>query len=75
MDRFILRFQGPAAAPTDQAGIIRQRCRVIDESRKMPLVEAEQGDVDRLIADLPGWKMSREVQYGAPDPPPLSLKP
>ena len=69
MQRFIFRFQGSAAAPEDQADIIRQRCRVIDESKKMLLIEAEQADVDRLLADLPGWKISKEVQYGVPERP------
>ena len=75
MQRFILRFPGGAAAPEGQAGMIKRRCRVIDESKKMFLIEAEQADVNRLLADLPGWKMSKEVQYGVPEPPQPVLKP
>ena len=73
MQRFILRFPGGAAAPEGQAGIIKRHCRVIDESKKMFLIEAEEADVDRLLADLPGWKLSKEVQYGLPETP-LSVK-
>ena len=75
MQRFIFRFPGGAAAPDDHAGIIRQRCRVIDESTKMFLIEAEQADVDKLLADLPGWKASKEVQYRVPEQPLSVVKP
>ena len=69
MDRFIVRFTGGSPAPPDQAKLIKQRCKVIDESSKMLLIEAEPADVDRLMADLPGWKSSKEVQYHVPEPP------
>ena len=74
MQRFIFRFQGGSAAPEDQTGMIRQRCRVIDESKKMLLIEAEQADVDRLLAELPGWTISKEVHYSVPEPPLAVLK-
>ena len=75
MERFILRFPGAAVAPPEQTRLIKQRCRVIDESGRMLLIEAEQADVDRLLAELPGWKSSKEVQYRSPEPPLSVAKP
>jgi hypothetical protein len=68
MERYVLRFQGPAAPP-HQVGEIKQRCKVLDESAKMLLVECGPSDFERLLADFPSWKGSKEVQYRHPEPP------
>ena len=75
MERFIVRYTGPAAAPPDQVGLIRKRFRVIDESSKMLLIEAEPADIEQMKATLPGWKSSKEVQYRVPETPLSVMKP
>jgi hypothetical protein len=69
MERFVVRFTGGGAAPPEQASMIKRRCKVIDESSRMLLIEAEPADVEQLLADLPGWKSSKEVHYTSPEPP------
>ena len=68
MERFVLRFQG-SEAPAEQVSHIKKRCKVVDESTRMLLVECGKQVVDGLLNDFPAWKASPEVHYRYPETP------
>ena len=77
MDRFILRFSGPGAKPLTDVQRIRsfENVNVLDESSRMLLVEGLAQDVERLVATLQGWMLSKEQIFPLPDPKQKIRKP
>lgn len=77
MSRFVLRYRGGTEAPEEEIARIRASgsLRVLEESGKMLLVEAEEGELNRLMSDLPSWLIVPETTYSIPDPRPTLKKP
>lgn len=77
MSRFVLRYRGGTQAPKEEIARIRASgsLRVLEESGKMLLVEAEEGDLNRLLGDLRSWLIVPERTYSIPDPRPKLKKP
>jgi hypothetical protein len=69
MARFILRYGASAAAPAEHVQNIRAMpgIRVIDQSPKMLLVDADEAALRDKIKSLPGWSVHVEHQIQLPD--------
>lgn len=70
MSRFILRFRGAGPAAEGEIQRIKavNRLTVIDASSpRMLLVEAPREELEKLLAELPGWQMAEEKGIPLPD--------
>jgi hypothetical protein len=74
MERYVLRFRGPAA-PSEQLDALRRRVKVLDASPKMLFVETNAAEAEQLRADFPLWTVSKEVNYRIPEQPIRVRKP
>jgi hypothetical protein len=72
MDRFILRYTGQGAMPTDDILRIRSHPDVTieDQSARMFLIQATPEAVSQLNEELSGWICAPERTYPRPDPRP-----
>jgi hypothetical protein len=68
--RYILRFRGRGPKPAEDVRQIRsvRGARVIDESERMMLVEAPDGELRKLMSGLSHWVMGDEQTIPLPDP-------
>ena len=71
MDRFILRFSGTEEPPSDDIDRIRAipEIKIINNSRRMLLVEASGHTLKNFLGELPGWHLSPEQLIPLPDAP------
>jgi len=69
MSRYILRYGDSKQAPAEHLESIRSTAslRVIDESPRMMLVDADEADLREKIKELPGWSIHPERTYPLPD--------
>ena len=69
MGRYILRYGPSSAAPTEHLQDIRQSpgIKVIDETPKMLLVDAEESALREKVKGMPGWSLHSEHGYEIPD--------
>jgi hypothetical protein len=67
--RYILRFRGPGATPAEDLRLIRsvRGARVIDESSRTLLVEAPDGELQKVVSTLSRWAIGEEKTYPLPD--------
>jgi hypothetical protein len=74
MSRFILRYRGAGAKPTEDVDRIRRlpHLHVLDDSSpRMLLVEGSPDDLQALVGLLRDWTVSQERTYRLPDPRPV----
>ncbi len=69
MERYILRFRGPGAAPTEDVSRIgrQSNVRIVDSSPKMLLVEADSAAIKKLQSTFDQWRVSEENTVPLPD--------
>jgi hypothetical protein len=69
MGRYILRYAQSSSAPTDHLESIRATpgLKVIDESPKMLLVDADESVLRRKLQSMPGWSLHSEQGIPLPD--------
>ena len=69
MDRYILRYGGPASIPAQHLESIRSipGLQVIDQSPKMLLVGGDESSLRAKLKDMPGWTIHPEQDYALPD--------
>lgn len=69
MSRYILRYGGSQAIPTEHSESIRSipGIKVIDESPKMLLVDGDESSLHEKIKQMPGWSIHPEKEYPLPD--------
>lgn len=69
MSRYILRYGGSQAIPTEHVDRIRSTpgIKVIDESPKMLLVDGEESALREKIKEMPEWSIHPEKGYPIPD--------
>lgn len=77
MPRFILRFTGDGAIPADDLKRLHAlpNCRVVDQSSRMLLVEAEEKLLRDLVEAGRDWRLTPETtNVRVPDPRPRVKK-
>ena len=69
MSRYILRYGGSQAVPPEQLQSIRGTpgLRVLDQSPKMLLVDADESSLRERLKGMPGWSIHPEQGYPLPD--------
>lgn len=69
MSRYILRYVGSQSAPPEHVESIRATpgLRVLDQSPKMLLVEADEPSLRARLEGMPGWSIHPEQSYPIPD--------
>jgi hypothetical protein len=69
MSRYILRYGGSQSAPSEHLESIRATpgLRVLDQSPKMLLVDADESSLRAQLKAMPGWSMHPEQSYPLPD--------
>ena len=69
MSRYILRYGGSQSAPPEHVQSIRATpgLRVLDQSAKMLLVDADESSLRAQLERMPGWSMHPEQSYPLPD--------
>lgn len=69
MSRYILRYGGSQPAPLEHLQNIRATpgLRVLDQSPKMLLVDADESPLRARLERMPGWSMHPEQSYPLPD--------
>jgi len=74
--RYILRWRGPGSTPAEDVELVvaDPEANVLDVSSRMLLVESAPGPIERLLAQMPQWAASPEVEYQVPDPTPRVRK-
>jgi hypothetical protein len=72
MTRYILRFRGAGAKPAADVERVRAlpHATVLDDTRRMLLVEAPAEELEGVLKDLPDWSVSEEQVVTLPDPRP-----
>ncbi len=74
-EQYILRFGGAGPAPADDLERIRasKEITVLDYSPpRMLLVRAPEGELMKLVSELPGWIMTPERRIALPPPYPTA---
>ena len=76
MDRFILRFCGSGAKPSNDVARICSlpHTTVIDSTSRMVLVEGREAELKAALQAMPDWVMSKEEMIPLPDPRPKLRK-
>jgi hypothetical protein len=69
MARFILRYGGDGAAPSEHVRGIAATSgiRIIDQSSKMLLVDGNESALQEKVRGMAGWSVHPEQQYPLPD--------
>jgi hypothetical protein len=69
MGRYILRYKHAAQAPSSDLEKIRAapNLKVIDESPRMMLVEADEEAAHASVNNMDGWTVSPETMTPLPD--------
>jgi hypothetical protein len=72
MGRYILRYVGTGPRPAADVQRIRAapELAVLDDSLRMMLVEASEGELAKVMGSMPGWTWSPERAIRLPDPRP-----
>ena len=67
--RYILRFRGPGSTPPDDVRLISAvpGARVIDQSDRVLLVEAPDGELRQLVSGMSRWVIGEERRYPLPN--------
>ena len=75
MARYVLRFQGSGPRPAADVEQIRALpgTTVLDDSRRMLLVESCNDELERFVTSLPDWKLIPETRVSYPDPRPRAV--
>ena len=72
MKKYILRFCGQGAKPAADVDLIRglPHTKVLDDSRRMLLVEAPAAELRNALQNMSDWVMAEERMVPLPDPRP-----
>ncbi|MCW3052076.1 MAG: hypothetical protein JWN14_1246 [Chthonomonadales bacterium] len=75
MERYIVRYTKPQAAPSDDLHQVKSfpGVAVADATDRMVLIEASPETASSLASALPEWSVSAEQLYTIPDPRPRIL--
>jgi hypothetical protein len=67
--RYILRFRGPGSTPPEDVRLISSvpGARVIDQSDRVLLVEAPDGELRQLVSGMSRWVIGEERRYPLPN--------